>query len=239
MKTFRSKLTSWLVLGLLAIAVVAIVITGFGTDGMGGLPGGGTAQSAGDTLVEVGDEELKAAELEAVLQRRLREIQQQNPDVTMAQLLASGAYEAALDQLVTRRAIWEYGRAKGLIVSDTMIDRVLVSIPAFHNLAGQFDNAAFRERIAQLGLSEAEVRREIAYDLMERQLQEPLGRNVSPPEPITLQYASLLLERRRGLIGVVPSEAVAGGIAPTAAQIAAFYQGNPGRYPIPERRVLR
>jgi peptidyl-prolyl cis-trans isomerase D len=239
MKTFRSKLTSWLVLALLAIAVVAIVVTGFGTDGMGGLPGGGTAQTQGETLVEVGGEELKAAEIEAVLQRRLRELQEQNPDVTMAQLLEAGAYESALDQLVTRRAIWEYGRAKGLVVSDTMIDRVLVSIPAFHNLAGQFDDTAFRQQIAQLGLSEAEVRREIAYDLMERQLQEPLGRNVSPPEPITLQYASLLLERRKGLIGIVPNEAVAAGIAPTDAEIAAFYGQNRGRYTIPERRVLR
>jgi peptidyl-prolyl cis-trans isomerase D len=239
MKTFRSKLTSWLMLAFLVLAVGAIVITGFGTDGMGGLPGGGGQQNGGDTLVEVGGEELKSAELEAVLQRRLREIQQQNPDVTMEQLLAAGAYEAALDQLVTRRAIWEYGRAKGLTVSDAMIDRVLVAIPAFHNLAGQFDNTIFRQRIGELGLTEPEIRREVAYDLMERQLQEPLARNVSPPEPITMNYASLLLERRRGIIGVVPNEAVAAGINPTDAQIAAYYQQNRARYTIPERRVLR
>ena len=237
MKTFRSKLTQWLMLAFLVLAVGAIVVTGFGTDGTGGMGGGGAQR--GDTLVTVGGEELKSAEIDAVLQRRLREIQQQNPDVTMAQLLAAGAYEDALDQLVTRRAIWEYGRAKGLTVSDVMIDRVLVAIPAFHNLAGQFDDTTFRQRIQTLGLTEAEIRREIAYDLMERQLQEPLARNVAPPEPITLQYASLLLERRRGLIGVVPNEATAAGINPTDAQIAAHYQQNRGRYTVPERRVLR
>ncbi|HEX8192170.1 MAG TPA: peptidyl-prolyl cis-trans isomerase [Allosphingosinicella sp.] len=240
MKTFRSKLTQWLMLAFLVLAVGAIVITGFGTDGMGGLPGGGSAgPRGGETLVEVGGEELKSAELDAVLERRLREIQQQNPDVTMGQLLAAGAYEAALDQLITRRALWEYGRSKGLVVSDAMIDRVLVAIPAFHNLAGQFDDTVFRQRIGELGLTEPEIRREVAYDLMERQLQEPVARNVAPPEPITLQYASLLLERRRGIIGVVPNEAVSAGINPTDAQIAAHYQANRARYTVPERRVLR
>ena len=240
MKTFRSKLTQWLMLAFLILAVGAIVITGFGTGGSGGLPGGGAAtQAGGETLAEVGGEELKSAELDAVLQRRLREIQQQNPDVTMAQLLGAGAYEAALDQLITRRAIWAYGRSKGLTVSDAMIDRVLVSIPAFHNLAGQFDNNAFRQRIQQLGLTEAEIRREVAYDLMEQQLQQPIARNVSPPEPITLQYASLLLEQRRGSIGAIPFDALTAGINPTDAQIAAHYQQNRARYTVPERRVLR
>jgi peptidyl-prolyl cis-trans isomerase D len=240
MKSLRSKLTSWLMLAFLVLAVGAIVITGFGTDGMGGLPGGGSStQRGGETLAKVGGEELKSAEVEAVLQRQLREIQQQNPDVTMEQLLASGAYESALDQLITRRAIWEYGREKGLVVSDGMIDGVLISIPSFQNAAGQFDDATFRQAIQRLNLTEAEVRREIAYELMERQLQEPLARNVAPPEPIALQYASLLLERRRGLIGVVPNAAVAAGIAPTDAQIAAHYQQNRARYTVPERRVLR
>lgn len=239
LKTFRSKLSSWLMLGVLGIAVIAIVVTGFGTDGVGGLPGGGTSSPQGDQLAEVGDEEITSAELDAIIRRRLRDAQQQNPELDIDQFLQAGEFEGLLDQLIVGRALWAYGRDNGLIVSDPMIDRLIAGIPAFHNVAGQFDNETFRRTIQQQGMTEQQVRRDLANLLMQRQLQLPIGLNVAPPQAITNQYASLLLERRRGLVGVVPVAALAQGIAPSDAEIAAFYQQNRARYTLPERRVLR
>lgn len=239
LKTFRSKLSNWLMLGVLGIAVIAIVVTGFGTDGVGGLPGGGTTTAQGDRLAEVGDEEITSTELDAIIRRRLRDAQQQNPELDIAQFLQAGAFEGLLDQLIVGRALWAFGQDNGLLVSDTMIDRLIAGVPAFHNVAGQFDNETFRRTIQQQGMTEQQVRRDVANLLMQRQLQLPIGLNVAPPQSITNQYASLLLERRRGLVGVVPVAALAQGIAPSDAEIAAFYQQNRARYTLPERRVLR
>jgi peptidyl-prolyl cis-trans isomerase D len=238
LKTFRSKLTSWLMLGFLALAVIAIVVTGFGTDGMGGLPSGG-ARNSGETLAEVGGDEIQSSELEQLIRRRLSDMQRENPEIGIAQLLNAGVYESLLDQIIVRRALWAFGRENGVVVSDAMIDRMIVSVPTFHNLAGQFDNEIYRRWLEQAGITEQQVRREIAYDLMERQLQVPIALSVAPPESVVAQYGSLMLEQRRGLVAEVPIAALAQGIAPSDAEIAAFYARNRARYTVPERRVLR
>lgn len=237
LRTFRSKLTSWLMLGFLAIAVAAIVITGFGTGGMGGLPTGG--QAANETLVEVGDEEVQAAELERLIRRQLEAARQQNPELDLGRFLAAGAYDGILNQMIVARALAAFGRANGLLVTDRMIDRVIANIPEFRNFAGQFDENTFRSTLARQNMTEAQLRDEIGNFLMQRQLQMPIGLAARMPESVAVQYASLLLERRRGTIGTVPIDVVSQGIAPSPQEIEAFYRQNRTRYTIPERRVLR
>ena len=235
-RSFRSKLSSGLMLGFLGIAVLAIVVTGFGTGGVGGLP---TAGAGGATLVEVGGEEIGEDDLSRAINRELNNARQQNPQLDMTQFLGAGAFEAILNQLIVARAIWSYGRDQGLIVSDRMIDAVIANIPAFRNFAGQFDDATFRQALQAQGMTEAQLRQDVAHFLMQRQLQLPIGLGARVPDSIAVQYASLLLERRRGTIGVVPTEAMGEGAAPTNAELAAFYTGNRARYTVPERRVLR
>lgn len=238
LKSLRSKLTSWLMLGFLAIAVASLVFTDFGSGGIGNLGGGGS-QGRGQTLVEVGDEEIKSDELDALIRRRLRDAQRQDPEFDMERFLGLGAFEALLDQMVVGRALWQFGRDHGFIVSDRMIDRLIASVPAFHNLGGQFDNNVFRQTIQAQGLTEQQVRQDVANLLMQRQLQMPIGLNARAPDSMTLQYASLLLERRRGTIGLIRFETLAQGIQPSDAEINAFYARNRARYTMPERRVLR
>jgi peptidyl-prolyl cis-trans isomerase D len=48
-----------------------------------------------------------------------------------------------------------------------------------------------------------------------------------------------LLERRQGSIGVIPTELLRAGIAPTDAEVANFFRSNIARFTIPERRVIR
>jgi peptidyl-prolyl cis-trans isomerase D len=237
LKIFRKKLTSWLMLGVLAIAVGALVMNDFGAGGLGG--GAGPSGGTGDTLVEVDGEEIKADELERMLRRQLATAQRQNPDLDMATLLGAGAFDGLLNQLVVGRAIWAFGRDQGLVVSDRMIDRMIANIPGFRNFAGQFDDSTFRQVLAQENMSEADLRRELSTVLMQQQLQAPIGLGARAPESIAVQYASLMLERRRGSIGVVPLEAVSQGIAPSDAEVAAFYARHRARYQVPERRVLR
>ncbi|HYJ29370.1 MAG TPA: SurA N-terminal domain-containing protein [Allosphingosinicella sp.] len=237
LRTFRSKLSSWLMLGFLGVAVAAIVITGFGTGGVGGLPTGGS--SGDETLVEVAGEEVQAAELERLIRRQLEAARQQNPELDIGQFITAGAYDGILNQMVVARALAAFGRANGLVVSDRMIDRVIANLPEFRSFTGQFDENTYRSVLQRQNMSEQQLRDEIGNFLMQRQLQTPIGLAARMPESVAVQYASLMLERRRGTIGVVPIEAVSQGIAPSPQEVAAFYQQNRTRYTIPERRVLR
>jgi len=237
LRAFRSKLSSWLMLAFLGLAVGAIVITGFGTGGMGGLPSAG--QAGGETLVEVGGEEVDSTELEQLVRRRFQVAQQQNPELDFGRFLAEGAFEGILNETVIGRALWAFGRANGITVTDRMIDRVIANVPEFRNFAGQFDEATYRQTLDAQNLSEAQLRREIANYLMQRQLQLPIGMATRMPESVAVQYASLMLERRRGSIGMIRSDAMTAGYAPSNQEVAAYFQRNRTRYTVPERRVLR
>ncbi len=235
----RKKASRWLALGLLGFVLIAMVITGFGTDGMGGLGSmGGGGQSA-ETIAEVGDEEVTDQELRDLITRQFNQARQQQPTLDMATFLASGAFDQIVNSLVVGAAVSEFGAEQGLVASPRMIDREIVNIPAFRNFAGQFDQTSFRQALARQNISEAQLREDIGRSLIQRQLLGPIALGGRVPETVAREYATLLLERRRGAIGVVPAQALAAGVTATDAEVAAFYRSNQQRFAIPERRVIR
>ena len=233
----RRSVRSWAAGLILFIALIAIVITGFGTDGFGGL-GSLSSGTKGEVLATVNGKQLTETEASDILNRQYSRARQEQPELGMTAFLES-AFEPIIDQLVLALAVQSFGEEQGLIVSDRMIDREIVNIPAFRNFAGQFDDATFRQALQGQNITEAQLRQDIGRSLMQRQLLGPIARGANVPEAIAREYANLLLERRRGTIVGVPVETMAVGIAPTEAEVAAFYQRRRARFTIPERRVIR
>jgi peptidyl-prolyl cis-trans isomerase D len=236
----RKKASRWIAIGLLGFVLIAMVITGFGTDGMGGLGGlaGGTTTS-GPRLATVDGKAVNEPDLNDLLNRQFAQARQQQPTLAMAAFLEMGAFESLLNQLVVGAAIESFGAAQGLTVSQRMVDREIVNIPAFRNFTGQFDENTFRQALQSQNITEAALRQDISRALMQRQLLGPIALGARAPEGVAREYANLLLEQRRGTIGVIPAELLAGGINPTDAQLAAFYTQNRSRFALPERRVVR
>jgi peptidyl-prolyl cis-trans isomerase D len=231
---FRRGVTSKIMLVVLAIGLFAIVVTGFGTGGdVGSLAGGA------DRLARVGDEQVTSTELTSQINRQLAQAREQRPELDMATFLGTGAFEETLRQLISSKALLSFARGLGFAASEKMVNTEIASIPAFQNLAGQFDNATFQQALAQQRISEKELRDEIATGIIQQQVLVPLAASARVPQSLALQYSSLLLERRTGSVGVVPTEAMGTGAEPSAQELAAFYRQNQGRYRIPERRVIR
>lgn len=235
---FRRGFVSKIMLGVLAIGVFAILITGFGTDGMGGI-GGMAGGASGDELVSVEGEKITSLEMTDQINRQLAAAREQQPELDMGTFLGSGAYEEILRQLVAQKAMLAFAGDIGVVASKRMIDGEIASIPAFKNLAGQFDQTAFLAALQREGISEAQLRKDLAATLIQRQILLPAAASARVPQEMALQYASLLLEQRSGTVGLVPAAAMGTGREPTDADVAAFYRENQSRYTIPERRVLR
>ncbi len=232
------KVRTWTMATVLVLALGAMVITGFGTDGMGGMGGigGGTG---GSRIARVDGQAVNENELNDLINRQFAQARQQQPTLDMAAFLEMGAFDSLLEQLIVGRAIQTFGNSQGLAVSQRMVDREIVDIPAFRNFAGQFDDATFRQMLQAQNLTEAQLRDDISRSLMQRQLLGPVALGARVPEGVAREYANLLLERRTGTIGVVPAEALAEGINPSAQEVQAFYTRNRARFSIPERRVIR
>jgi peptidyl-prolyl cis-trans isomerase D len=231
---FRRGVTAKIMLGVLGLALFALVVTGFGTGGdIGNLAGGG------DRIASTGDEEVTSTEVVDQVNRQLAQARQQQPELDMATFLGAGVIEEVVRQLISSKALLSFAQNLGFSASKTLIDAEIASIPAFHNLAGQFDNTTYQQALQQQGITDQALRDEIRGSLIQRQVLTPLVASARVPQSLALQYASLLLERRTGSVGVVPAASMPAGPAPTAAEIQTFYQQNQSRYRIPERRVVR
>ena len=236
-ETFRKKFRNAFLLAILGIGLLAIVVTGFGTDGMGGLGGLGGGQGA-QTLARVGDEKLTDAQIAALIDGQYRRAARQQTDLDRGQFIDQ-AFVPLVDRIISEAAIADFARRHGIVVSREMIDRIIVGIPAFQNVAGQFDETAFRRALQQQNLTEQQLRDDIESGELMRMVMAPVGSQARVPRAIASEYASLLLERRQGNLGAVPTQTLAATINPSDQEIAQFYQRNQRAFAIPERRVIR
>ena len=231
---FRRALSSWLILGLLGLVMIAFIVTGLGSPNSFG---GGT--STGDTIATVGKLRIGSAEATQRAQNAVQGLQQQQPEITMATFVSQGGVESLVRQMIEGRAIEQWAGKQGIVASKRLVDGEIASIPAFHGLTGKFDETTYRNALAQQRISEAQFRSDMTGDTIRRQVLVPVAGSTRAPQSLVLPYASLMLESRKGLIGIVPTELMPPGTAPSDADLNGWYQKNVARYTIPERRVVR
>src|SRR5690606_10103587 len=131
--------------------------------------------ATGSQLAKVDGKAINETELNDLINRQFNQSRQQQPTLDMATFLGMGAFDQLLDQLIVGRAVDAFGAAQGLAISQTMVDREIVNIPAFRNFAGQFDDNTFRQALQGQNITEAQLRDDISRALMQRQLIGPIA----------------------------------------------------------------
>ncbi len=234
---FNSKLglaISFIFIALVGIAFAAGDITGSSSFG-----GGSGVLSGGSTIAEVGNRDIDSVEVKQRVDNRIDIERQQQPTLDMANFIAGGGFEATLEQIINVAALEKFGHDQGIRVSKRLVDGEIASIPAFFGPTGVFDRNTFLQVIGQRRINEAQLRGDIATDLLTRQLLVPVSGAARMPAGVARPYAALSLESRNGVVGLIPSSAMPKGAAPSDQEIAAYYSRNVARYTVPERRVIR
>ena len=221
---------TFFILGIIALAFAASDITGL-TSGTTGITGGSVA--------EVGKAEVTIAELKQRVQSQVEAGRQQQPTLDVTQFVNGGGLDQTLEREITTLALEQFGLSQGMAVSKRSIDAQLQMIPALQGPNGRFDPATYQRLLAQRGLTDAQVRRDMARDTIVQQLIAPTQGASGLPAGLALPYASLLLERRSGQIAFLPSSKMPAGAPPTPAELQTWYGRNIARYTLPERRVVR
>jgi peptidyl-prolyl cis-trans isomerase D len=232
---FRRALSSWIVLGLLGLIMIAFIVTGVGTPG--GL--GNISGASGDTVATIGKERLTSTEVTQRAQIALQGVQQEQQGITMAAFVQQGGVDSLVQQLIDAKAIEHWANEQGIAASKRLVDGDIASIPAFHGLSGKFDETTYRNLLAERRITEAQFRRDLTGDAIRRQILVPISASARAPLSLVTPYASLMLEARKGQIGIVPTELRPPGNVPTEADLNAWYSAHLAQYTMPERRVLR
>ena len=144
-----------------------------------------------------------------------------------------------LRELIDRAALESFGKDIGIVASPALVGRELSKIPAFQGLDGKFSEANYRQVLQQRGFTDENVRNQFAQQIVTRQLLAPAMVGIQVPGSASLRYAQILTERRQGEIAVIPAIAFAPKVAPSAAELDAWYKGHSKDYLEPERRVIR
>jgi peptidyl-prolyl cis-trans isomerase D len=230
---FKSKFG--VVFTLVFLVVIAIAF-GVGSVEITGATGG---VSGGDNVAVVGNQKISPSDLSAAVTTTFDTQRQQNPTLTMQQFIAGGGLNQVMEQIIQRTAIAEYAQKNGLRAGKRLVDSELVQIPAFQGAAGNFDPNLFKAALRQRGLSEDLVRNDIAAGLYAKQMVTPISYGTVAPLGVAAQYATILKERRKGAVGVLPSAAYAPKGNPSDDQLKAYYSAHHAAYTRPERRVIR
>ena len=231
-KFFQSKIGLPIFIGFLALVALAFAAADITGSTFGGVSGGAR-------VAAVGDRTIAANELEATAQSAIQQVRRENPTITMPAFISEGGLDEVLSQLIDRYAIGEYARQNGLRAGDNLVNSEILQIPAFRGVSGEFDQDAYNAALRQQNLTDAILRRDLADGLLAQQLLLPALAAPQMPEKIAKQYASLLLEKRTGKVGLIPSLAFASDEKPKDEAIAEYYSQNRSQYVRPERRRLR
>ncbi len=224
---FRRYLTSWPVLVLFGLILVAFAVTGVGD------PLGGSAPAG--SIASVGKRTVTEPDLLEVLDRQVRQLRERDPAVTQAMAAREGLVELLATQLIGQVAMEELASASGLNASEEAADLVIAGIPAFQT-AGKFDQAKYDRLLAEQRLTDRKLRQSVRGDLLREQLIKPITGALAVPDGVAELYARLLIDRHEGGVSLVPAVPV--GQA-SKAEAEAWYKANAARFTIPERRGFR
>jgi peptidyl-prolyl cis-trans isomerase D len=221
---------------VVTLGFVALVALAFG---LGDVLGNASGGVAGGDVANVGGKDVTARDLRQHADAVFRRTQGQQPGATLAGFVAQGGVEATLNEIIQGLALEAFGNKQGVVVSKRSEDGQIASLPQLQDAAGHFDQTAYERLLKSVGITDAQLREDVRQDIMAQRLLAPTLAANQVPVGMAVPYASLLLEQRQGTIGFIPTTAAAGGPAPGAAEVQAFYQSHRDQYLIPERRAAR
>ena len=237
----RKRFRNFTVGVILFLSLVAIVITGFGTGGggLGDLSSGGSTTAT--ELARVGETPITSDQANNQFNESFQQLRRQLPNAQLLEFLNQGGFEGSVERLIALEALRQYADARGVTVTRQMIDNAIATAPDFQfaRIGDNFDNNIFQRALQQAGISVNQIRDEFARQLLQRQMLVPIQSGSTMPAGVAQAYATLPLEQRTGLIGVVPVGAIERGLNPTEAEIANYYQTYRDFFAVPERRVIR
>ncbi|MEM1053267.1 MAG: SurA N-terminal domain-containing protein, partial [Pseudomonadota bacterium] len=230
---FQSKIGLPIFIGFLVIVALAFAASDIsGSATFGGLSGD-------DKVAAIGDTTISANEANGAMNNALTRSRQQNPTITMPQFIAQGGFDAELDVLIDRYALGQFAQEYGLRAGENLVNSEILQIPAFRSLTGEFDQDTYQAALRRQGITDAILRNDIADGLLAQQILRPALGAPTLPKAAAKQYASLVLERRQGQIGLITSLAYAPQEDPSEEVLTAFYEEKRGDFILPERRTLR
>ncbi|MFN2306082.1 MAG: SurA N-terminal domain-containing protein [Paracoccaceae bacterium] len=225
-KTTGKRYGVWIIVILLFVGLL-----GFGT---GGLTGNLR------TIGTVGSKEITVAAYQSELTQQINAFEQQmGNQISMDEARQMGVDQMALQRLVQQRALDNEASLIGLSVGDERVRDEVLRVPAFTNLQGDFDRAAYAETLRQNGLTETTFEDSLREDLTRTLLQGAVVGGIPAPQAYAETLVTFIAEERSITMATVTADDLDAPVpGPSANEIEAYYDANPEDFTTPETREI-
>ena len=219
---------------VMAWVLMAMLVGGLGGFGVTNFGGGITS------IGKVGTREIEVNEYASALRQELNAFSAQfGQPVNLAQAQALGLDKQVLQGVITRAALDNEADNVGISVGDAVVASKVAATPAFQGTAGNFDRETYRLALDQNNLTVAAYESSLRRDAARSLIQGAVMGGFSTPEALTDTIAAYAGERRGySLLRLTEADLPAPFVAPTEADLTAYYTTNIATFTRPEAKRI-
>ena len=228
----RSKATSWIIKGLFVLIVASFAVWGIGDVFRN--------RGTGDQIVaKIGDHEIKLPEYNTQLNFELRRVSAAlGQNISLDQAKAFGILDSTLERLVNEQLFEQAAKQLGLSAGTDLLRQRIAASPEFKGADGNFDANAFRMRLNQAQLTEAQYIDMLRADVVRSQVAGAVANGAAVSKTQAELIYTYRNEARLASGLFIPDDAITVSEQPDDAALKAFYDANQANYMAPEYRHL-
>jgi peptidyl-prolyl cis-trans isomerase D len=209
---------------VLQFVLLILILPAFVFFGLSGYEG---MLSADRGLASVAGRDVTQQEFDAAQRQQVEQLRQMLGDSVDAKMFDTPESRTEiLEGLIAQKAIANEATARGLTVSDERLRQTILGIPGLRKDDGGFDDARYKALLSAQNLTPAGFEAQLRRDLMLQSLPEAIQSSAFVPATVRDRLVALQEERREIRELRFPASDFVAKVAPTDAQLQAYYEAN-------------
>lgn len=195
------------------------------------------SESGNNTVAKVDGQAITQAEWDAMHQRQVERVRAQMPGVDAKMLDSPAARAETLDMLVRERVLQAAMQKQHLTVTDERLQRLFTTDPQFAQMRNA-DGTVNKELLSAQGMTSEMFAARLRRDLAQQQVLGGITGAVVVPAAVVNTALDALLQRRELRLARFEAKDYLAKVAPTDADIEAFYKQREADFRAPEQAQI-
>ena len=228
---FRRFLSTWV-----ARVFFIVMVVSFGFWGVNDMV---SQIGKSQNVASVSGQDITPADFSTEFARRLKQAQAQSTTGALSADEKKTLGYQTLSQLLYSAVLDAEAKREGLAVSDDSVRQQIWTIKAFQGADGQFNQAQFKQVLAQNNLTEASFIKSARKSLLEQQLLDTLEIGAGASTGLTDRIFGYEAQTRNADVVLIKSADQPAPTDPTDTQLHRFYDNHLSLYATPEYRKVK
>ena len=192
----------------------------------------------GDGVAKVGGEVISQPELDFAVRNRIARMAAMLPNVNPDMLNTPEVRAAALDELLSDKALDHEAAQAHLVVTDARLRDAIASIPEFQR-NGRFDYVLYRRMLTARGYEERDFETRLRTDIDRQVLESGVAGSAFLPMTVSQRLFALADQRRKIRVLSFRPDAYLPQVRISDADVKAAYDANRAAYRSPEHAKVQ